>query len=181
MLNPDHPRDLLMIAAIFGVAALVWAGWAQDRPPSVAWRVYLAIASIAALALVAFAVPAVVGAWSEGTAITPGTPEFIAYLVWFWVEVVVAVGGAIMLTRRKRTHLIAPFVLLVVGLHFFPLAVVFAQPVLHGVAVLLAAIAVSGFVVRRRMAEPSFWCGALAAPVFLAVGVWTLTTGLAAA
>jgi hypothetical protein len=176
MLNTEFPRDLAMIAAIFGVAALVWAGWAQERPPGTAWRVYLGVCSLAGLALVGFAIPVVIRRWSEGTAIAPGTAGFTAYVVWFWLEVVVAAVGSVMLIRRRRTRLVAPFILLIVGLHFFPLAWVFAQPVLHGVAALLSAIAVSGFLVRRSLAWPSFWCGALAAPVLLATGLWALVS-----
>lgn len=33
MIIDDFPRDLLMTGAIFGIAAFVWAGWAQERPP----------------------------------------------------------------------------------------------------------------------------------------------------
>jgi hypothetical protein len=174
-MNAAYPQDLAMIAAIFGVATLVWAGWAQERPPSWPWRIVLGAMSLAGLALVGFSIPAVIGAWGSGTAIEPGSPAFIAYVVWFWLEVVVAAVGAIMLIRRRRKAFVAPFILVIVGLHFFPLAAVFEQPVLHGVAVLLTAIGVTGFLVRRRF-EPSFWAGTLAAPVLAAVGLWALVT-----
>ena len=47
MIDADFPLDLFMIGVIFGVAAFVWAGWAQERPPKgVIWRIVLAVVGI---------------------------------------------------------------------------------------------------------------------------------------
>jgi hypothetical protein len=181
MLNTEHVRDLVVLGIVFGAAALVWAGWAQEKPPSTPWRFVLAVFSLGGLALLGIGIPAAIRSWDDSSAIEPGSPAFVAYVVWFWLEFVVAGVGAYLLIRRRRRHLVAPFVLVIVGLHFFPLAAVFAQPVLYAVASLLTAVGVSGFFVSRRLATPSFWCGVLAAPIFLAVGAWALVTGLSVA
>ena len=34
MIDQSFPRDLVMISAVFSIAASVWSGWAQEEPPS---------------------------------------------------------------------------------------------------------------------------------------------------
>ncbi len=34
MINTEFARDLLIIAALFSTVTIVWAGWAQERPPA---------------------------------------------------------------------------------------------------------------------------------------------------
>ena len=176
----EFPRDLATIGVIFGLAAFVWAGWGQERPPSRGWRIALLVLCAAGLALVGFGIPAAIRTWDTGTAIEPGTPAFIGYVVAFWLEVVIAVAGVLVLRRRGRSELIPVLILLVVGVHFFPLAVLFGQGVLAIAAVLLVAAAVLAYLLRRR-AAPSFWCAILGAPVFVIVGAWCLLGGIAAA
>ena len=98
----------------------------------------------------------------------------------FWVEVVVAVVLAIVAVRAGRSDLIAPLIMVVVGVHFFALAVVFGQPVLHLAGALITAIGIVAAFLPREIAAPSFWCGILGAPVFLAIGAWCLIAGRAA-
>ncbi len=62
--------------------------------------------------------------------------------------------------------------LALVGVHFLAPAPVFGQPVLYLAAVLLTAIAVLAALVPGTMADRSFWCGVLGAPVFPAIGGW---------
>ena len=168
-------RDLLVVAALFGTVTIVWAGWAQERPPAgVAWRIVLGALSVAGLALVGLSVPSIIRTWSAPTAITSGSPALIAYIVVFWAEVIVIAALAIYYARTKRTHLLAPSVLIVVGVHFAPLAAVFQQPVLILAAVLITAAGVAALLLPRRSAAPSFWCGILASPIFLAIGTTAL-------
>ncbi len=75
--------------------------------------------------------------------------------------------------RARRSDLIAPLVLGVVGVHFIALAPVFDQPVLYLAAALLTAIAVVAASVPRGPVARSFWCGVLSAPVFLGIGLWS--------
>ncbi|WP_341946770.1 hypothetical protein [Microbacterium sp. LWH11-1.2] len=181
MIITEFPRDLLMTGAIFGVAAFVWAGWGQERPPKHgAWRVVLGVLSLGGAALAGVSVPAVIRNWSSPTAIVVGGPAFIWYIVIFWLEVIAIVVLAIWAARRKRQDLIAPLVLGVVGIHFLPLAWVFAQPIYFLVGVLLVTDAVVAAVVKDEPAARSFWCGILAAPVLLGVGIACAAAGFAA-
>lgn len=171
MINPDFTRDLIFTAALFGVVTFVWTGWAQERPPSTAWRVLLAVVGLAGAALAGLSIPRLIRSWGDSTAVSVGSTAWIVYLVICAVEVVALVLGAIILTRRGRSELIAPFTLLVVGVHFFPLAFVFAQPIMFVTAVLITAAAIAAAVLPRTRCAPSFWCGILAGPIFLAVAV----------
>lgn len=179
MIITDFPRDLLMTGAIFGVAAFVWAGWAQERPPKHwGWRVVLAVLGLAGAALAGISLPAAIRNWSGPTAITVGTPAFIAYIVVFWLEVAAMIALAIWATRRKRQDLIPVFVLAIVGIHFIPLAWLFLQPIYAVAGVILAVLAVVIARLPDAYAARSFWCGLLAAPVLLAVGAVCTAIGL---
>ena len=184
MFDTGFPRDLLMTAAIFGAAAFVWSGMAQERPPrGTGWRVLLGALGIAGLAIVGFAVPHAIRLWESGTALEAGTPAFIAYVVVFWIEVLAILVLAIVFRRTKRMQLLAPTILVIVGVHFVPLAFVFEQPIILVAGVLLTAAGGVVFLLgRRRRAEAlSFWCGVLAAPIFLVLGAVCLVAGLGAA
>ena len=178
MLDLQYPRDLMMIAAVFGVAAFAWAGWGQENPPGqVGWRVVLGGLSVAGLALAALSVPIAVRHWRTPTAIDPGGAAFRGYLIVFWAEVIVAAVLAVVAGRAGRSDLVAPLILAVVGVHFVALAVVFQQPVLHLAAAVLTIVAVVAAVLPVQGVAPSFWCGILGAPVFLAIGGWCLVAG----
>lgn len=181
MIDPAFPRDLLFTGALFGFVAFVWAGWAQERPPSGwIWRAVLVVIQVAGLALLGFGLPPLIRNWGEQSALVPGSVALVWYIVVTWIEIIAIAGLAIWLIRTKRSELIAPPALMVVGLHFVPLAFVFGQPILMIAAILLTAIGVLALFLPRRIAAPSFWCGVLAGPVFLAVGATTLIAGLAA-
>ena len=59
MIDLAYPRDLVMTAAIFGVAAFAWSGWAQERPPA-GWvsRAALAMLGLVGIVMAAVAIPA---------------------------------------------------------------------------------------------------------------------------
>ena len=171
MIIDDFSRDLLMTGAIFGIATFMWAGWAQERPPKHwIWRVILGVLSLAGAALAGISLPAAIRNWSEPTAITWGGTASTWYVIVFWVEVMVMVALSIWARRRRRTDLIAPLILAVVGIHFIPLAWVFAQPILAVAGVLMAVVAVVAALVPDKVAARSFWCGIIAAPILLGVG-----------
>lgn len=181
MILTEFPRDLLMTGAIFGVAAFVWAGWAQERPPKHwIWRVVLAALGLGGAALAGVSIPGLIRHWPEPTAVTPGTTAFVVYIVVFWLEIAAMILLAIWAYRKKRQDLIVVFVLAVVGIHFVPLAWVFAQPIFAVAGVILAVLA---FVIARmpeERAARSFWCGVFAAPVLIVVGVACAASGFAA-
>lgn len=183
MLDLSHARDLIVTGIIFGIAAFAWAGWAQERPPkSWGWRVVLCALSVGGLVLAAAGIPVVIENWDTPTAIDFRSAAFIWYVVVFWLEVIAIVVLAIVLSRRRRGELIAPVVLIIVGVHFAPLAFVFAQPIIMITAVLITAAGIAALFLPRKVAAPSFWAGILGAPIFLAVGAISLiatTTALA--
>ncbi|NMD47296.1 MAG: hypothetical protein GYA85_11090 [Propionibacterium sp.] len=86
---------------------------------------------------------------------------------------------AVLAARAGRPDLVAPLILAVVGVHFFALAVVLQQPVLHVAAAVLTMIAILAALLRVEGLSPSFWCAILGAPVFLAIGGWCLAAGKA--
>ncbi|MEZ3161959.1 hypothetical protein AB1K54_15700 [Microbacterium sp. BWT-B31] len=180
-MNPDFPRDLVFIGALFGVAAFVWAGWAQESPPrSVWWRILLGALSLAGLVLAALTTPVLIANWGEPTAIDPGSGAFITYIVVFWVELIACAVLAYFAIRARLNDLVSPLVLVVVGIHFFALAPVLAQPALFIPAVLLTLVAVVAFAMPASDVARSFWCGVVGAPVFLAMGAWAAVVGTAA-
>ncbi|QDZ15336.1 hypothetical protein [Humibacter ginsenosidimutans] len=177
MLSLRFPRDLVMIGAIFGVAAFAWAGWAQEGPPSLAWSIVLGVLSLLGLAVAGLSIPLAVRNWRTGSAISPRKRAFRVYTIVVWIEVVLAAAGGILLPISGDEQLVAPFIMLIVAVHFFFLAPVFGQPILHVTGGLLVIVAVVSAFVPTATAAHSFWCGILGAPVFLVVGVWCFVVG----
>ncbi|MDN3494994.1 hypothetical protein QL996_03560 [Planococcus sp. APC 4015] len=181
MFDPTFPRDLLFTGALFGLVAFMWAGWAHERPPrGVVWRVVLVAIQVTGLALVGFGLPPLIRNWGSPSALISDSPALVWYIVVAWIEIVAIAAIAIWLVRTKRSELIAAPAMVIVGLHFVPLTFVFGQRILMLAAILLSAVGVVAFFLPRRVAAPSFWCGILGGPVFLAVGGVALVAGLSA-
>lgn len=181
MLHLEYARDLVMLGAIFGGVAFAWAGWAQERPPKgVIWRVVLVVLQISGLVLLACGIVGAVRFWETPTALVSGSPALVVYIIVFWAEVAAIVVIAVLAVRTKRTRLIAPAVLIIVGVHFVPLAFVFGQPIVMLAAVLITFAGVASTLLPRSVAAPSFWCGVLAAPIFLVIGAFSLVAALGA-
>jgi hypothetical protein len=181
MLNVDYARDLVLTGALFGLVTFVWSGWAQERPPQgVIWRVLLVTLQVGGLILLGFGITAAVRYWDTPTTLSSGSPALVGYIVVFWLEVAAIVVLTIFYVRTKRMHLIAPTVLIIVGVHFVPLAFVFGQPIIMLAAVLITAVGVAALFLPRSVAAPSFWCGILSGPIFLAIGTWALVAGWSA-
>ncbi len=130
----EFTRDAAATAAVFGFFAASWFGWAQEKPPAT-WTNWLIAGSIVALLV------AVVGGyftwqhWSDATAFNPQTGRTFGLIV--GIEFAIAGIGAGLLTWWGRADLIAPWVALVVGVHFIPLAPLLHYPLLYGVAALV--------------------------------------------
>lgn len=157
MIDDGYPRDLVMTAAIFGVAAFVWSGWAQGCCRAACcgvscWRCWASRAPLAA----GFAIPLAVRHWSTATAIRFEGPAWVAYLVVVAIEVVACIGLAVWASRSGRSDLIAPLILAVVGIHFIPLAFVFGQPIMAWTGVALAVVAVVAAVIPSSDTPRSF-------------------------
>jgi hypothetical protein len=181
MLDFDYARDLAFTGIVFGLAAFIWAGWAQERPPKgVIWRVALVVIQLAGVALLALGIPTAIQHWDTPTAMVPENPALFWQGLWTAVEVVAIIVVVIVCVRLKRTYFIAPIVLLAVGTHFFPLAFVFGQPIIFVAGILVTAAGVAALFLPRKACAPSFWCGVLAGPVFVVLGAIALFAGRAA-
>ena len=161
-----------MTGAIFGFFAAGWYGWAQDDPPPT-WRKPLIAGSILGM------VVAVAGGilawrnWSTGSVFDADTSPIFGLIV--GVEVLLAVGGSFLLSRRGRRELVAPWVALVVGLHFFPMAPLLGYPLFYVVAVLVTVAAlVSVPVARSHDITVSTVTGAMCGTILLAAAVFSL-------
>lgn len=180
MLDLAHPRDLLMTAAIFGIAAFVWSGWAQEQPPTGwVWRAVLAVLGLLGVAMAALAIPAAVRRWSSPTAMRFDSGAWRVYVVVVAIEVVACVALAVWANIANRSDLIAPLILAVVGIHFLPLAAVFGQPIMAWAGGALTVVAVVAALVPASDTARGFWCGIVGAPIFLIAGGVCLVAGLA--
>ena len=170
-------RDTLMTAAIFGIFAMSWFGWAQEAPPS-RWRPFLAAGS--ALGLVVGAGMGIVAAlnWDAPSALDiDGRAEAFGIVV--GIEVALCLGGALVLRARDHEDLVSPWIGVVVGLHFVPLALIFNDPSLYVLATLMTAGAVVGTVVaRRRGITPSAVVGAISGSLLLVFAAGAAIRGL---
>lgn len=159
-------RDLLMTAAIFGLFAFVWFGWAQEAPPEGA-RLPLGIgAGIGGLQAIVFGILSARN-WDAPTALDTSGPGFRTYIIIVIVEVVVAAAGGIALGFSKWRRFVPAWILLVVGVHFFALAPVMDMPALNVLACLLVAAVAAVMATARSDYRPSFVAGALAGSILL--------------
>lgn len=166
MVDLERTRDLFMVAAIFGTFGFAWAGWAQEDPPPT-WRAPLGVLSGLSLLV---GVAGGIGAWrtwSEPSSFT-GAQDGIAFGAVVGVEVVFCLVGAAVLIRRGRPSLVAPWVSLVVGVHFMPLVWFFDDLTLWVPTVAMVVSAVLAWRAERsRGITPSAVTGAVNAPVLL--------------
>jgi hypothetical protein len=169
----DYLRDDAMTALIFGFFASTWFGWAQERPPQ-SWRRPLVVA--AALSLVVGAIGGYLAwrHWGDGSALSePGAMR--RYGIAVGVEFGLAGLGAAILGIRKRPDLIAPWICLVVGVHFAPLAPILKNPLLYVVAALMTVVALVAVpLARRRDLPPSAITGVGAGACLLLFAVISL-------
>lgn len=174
----DSTRDSAMSALILGFFASSWFGWAQERPPA-AWRSPLIAGAVLSLAV------AVVGAvvawqnWSGDSALAePGAMRRYGILV--GVEFGVAAAGAAAIALLGRPEYLAPWICLVVGVHFWPMAPVLKSPSLIVLGALLSTVAVVAVVASRRSGlAPSALTGAGAGVALLGYAAWSAASVIA--
>ena len=152
-----HARDAAATAAVLGFFGSAWFGWAQDSPPQ-AWRWALAAGSILSLVVCAAGTLLTWRRWSEPTALDAQTSRVFGVVV--GIEFALAGLGAGVFAAVGRADVIAAWVAVVVGVHLFPLAVLFKYRLLHLTAALvtiagLAAVPVARFVRRRQCGSGS--------------------------
>lgn len=175
-MTAEFLRDAAATAAVLGLFASSWFGWAQERPPP-AWRPMLVAASIVSL------LTAVVGGiltwqnWSEGTVFDADTSLVFGIVV--GIEFTVAALGAVLLTAWRRQDLIPAWVAFVVGVHFFPLAWLLQYPLIHVLAALVIVVALAAVPLARSRSLPvSAVTGPATGVVLLAVAWFSLGSAL---
>jgi hypothetical protein len=132
-------RDLTMTALVLGVAGLAWFGWGQSGLAE-GWAAFLQAGSVAALAVVVAAgvllrrLPGGLSAMDD-VRLRRGYWKVVA------AEVIVIVAGSAALSAGGRPAYVPAWTLLVVGVHFLPLARMFGTPGLSAAGLVLAVAA----------------------------------------
>lgn len=154
MTSNEFLRDLAVMTLVFGVAAFIWFGWGQEDPPK-RWRILLIIGSVLSLAMTVIGGLLTWQLWGSGSVFEEQAARR-AFGIVCGIEFGLCGLGAAVLAISKRPHLIAPWILFVVGVHFIPLALIFQDPGLHILAALMIIGSVLAVVLhRRRQITPS--------------------------
>ena len=165
-----------MTAAIFGFFGFVWFGMAQEAPPG-KWRPWLGIGSAVSILV---AIGGGVLAWrhgDDGSAVDAESGPIFGIVV--AVEFILCGLGAAIVSKRGRKDLIVPWLAIVVGLHFVPLAWFFSFPVLGVMGVLMAAAGVAGVpVARSKGLAPSALVGVASGLLLWVTAVLSLVVAL---
>jgi hypothetical protein len=169
-------RDAAVTAFILGFFAISWFGWGQEDPP-VRWRPRLIAGSVVAAVVALAGGVLAVRHWSGASAIhAPGAGRHYGIIV--GVEFAVAGIGAGVLGARGLARWIAPWVAFVVGVHFWPMAPVLADPWLVPLGVALVVAAALGVRSGRAGAAPSAVTGAVSGVALLVSAVGHLAAAL---
>ena len=144
----DYIRDFTMYTAIFGIMSFAWFGWAQEAPKK-SWRAYIGIASGIALIVGLAGVYLSVANWDAASALR-NNDSLTTYIIVFWLEMIVGAVGIIVIFCMKKREYAAPWIALIVGIHFIFLAEVFEDAALYILAVLMTAAAlISPWIARK--------------------------------
>ncbi|THV38476.1 hypothetical protein [Glycomyces buryatensis] len=171
-MTPEHLRDAAAVAAIFGFFAMAWFGWAQEAPPC-RWVKWLAAGSILSILTLIGGGLLMWQHWSDGTVFDDQVGTRFGIVV--GIEFASAGIGSAVLAVRKRAQLISAWIAFVVGVHFFPVAVVLEIPALHLVAALVTAASVASvFIARAKQLTISAVVGASTGTVLLASALLSL-------
>ena len=144
----EYIRDFTMYTAIFGIMSFVWFGWAQEAPRK-SWRTYIGIASGIALLLGLSGVYLSATNWEAASALRDND-SFTTYIIVFWLEMIIGAIGVIILFRMKKREYTAPWIALIVGVHFIFLAEVLNDYALYLLAVLMTAAALTSPWIARK-------------------------------
>ena len=115
--------------------------------------------------------------WSDGTAFNPQTGRTFGLIV--GIEFAIAGIGAGVLAALGKAQLIAPWVALVVGAHFWPLAGLLRYSLLYGVAALVSIAAlVAAPLARVQTVTVSAVAGLATGRILLTAALYALGTVL---
>jgi hypothetical protein len=146
-------RDAAMYAAIFGVFSFAWFGWAQENPPK-SWRVWLGVGSALGFVLGCLGGYLAARNWQAGSALQPGTGVYELFGVVVAAEILFSLIGALYLQKRGKKQLVAPWIALVVGLHFAPLATIFKDDWLYLLSLLVVLGVAVAYPLSKRLKLP---------------------------
>lgn len=165
--------DLAATAVVLGIAAIMWFGWGQASPPA-GWPLPLAVGSVAG---VAATVTAVIASrrYRDG-ALSMADPAVRArYRRVVAAEVAACVLGVACLAVAGRPAYQPAWILLVVGVHFLPLARIFRIPSLFWAGLAASAAAIAAAVAGATSGiRPSTVAGAGGGLVCLCCAAWCL-------
>jgi hypothetical protein len=140
-----------MYAAIFGLFAWVWFGWAQAKPPA-SWRLPLYICSGISFLVMCAGVYLAITHWGSASALA--SPDaYKKFGITVGVEFTSAAIGALILYLLNKPRFIVSWVAFVVAVHFLPLASFFQNDGLYVLAALtlIASILPLFFIRKTRI------------------------------
>ncbi|GLY64718.1 hypothetical protein [Amycolatopsis taiwanensis] len=166
-------RDLSVNAAVLGVAATVWFGWAQEAPPA-GWSLPLGIGSGTGVLIAVLAGVSAWRSWRSGSAMADASGRR-TYNWAVGAEVVAIAVGVVALALIGQSAYLAPWILFVVGTHFVPLGDLFVIRSLKLAGVLLAVVSAVAVVVGLMWTvTPSAVAGGAGGVVLVAFAIWAL-------
>jgi hypothetical protein len=171
------PRDLAVTALILGIAAVMWFGWGQAEPPS-GWPLPLNIGTFAAIA-VAVGAGGVAARFRRGATAMADQRVRRGYGTTVGGEIAACGLGAAVLGLAGHSAYIAPWILLVVGVHFVPLGRLFGSFDLVWAGFALSAVAIAAAVTGAVSGvAPSAVTGAFGGLVCIACAAFCLRRAL---
>jgi hypothetical protein len=168
-------RDRAVTGLILGIAGAAWFGWAHEGPPA-GWSVPLDIGSFASIA-VAVACGVLIRLRRGGPSAMddPGTRRRYFWIV--GIEVAAILVGVAALNLTGHPGYLSAWVLFVVGVHFVPLARLFATPGLTVAGIVAAVAAVVATIVGATgPVPPSAVAGSIGGVTMLVGAVGYLYT-----
>lgn len=170
------PRDLWVNAFVLGLAAVLWCGWAQSNPPA-GWTPVLLVGGAAGLVLAVVSGTIVVRHRNASSRMGASSARR-TYNITVGIEAVACLAGALVLSRSGRVPYIAPWILLVVGVHFLPLAKLMRITPLAVTGVLVSVVAVLAFVLGTAgVLDPTFLAGGAGGALLILGGLWSAQQG----
>lgn len=170
------PRDLSVNALILGFAAMAWCGWGQSNPPR--WATPILVAGSVLGLLLAITGIIAVRRHRHASSRMDTKEAMRSYFVVVGIEVACCVAGPVILGATGHSDYIAAWVLLVVGVHFVPLARLMRITALAATGVLVVLAAVTAFILGALgAADPTFAAGGLGGALLLLGGATTMAQG----
>lgn len=142
-------RDYAMYAVIFGVFGFSWFGWAQESPPE-SWRIFLGIASSVSFIVACIGGFIAVKHWGAASALNADKKSYIRFRNIVIPEILFCFVGAMLLMALNMTEYIAPYIALIVGIHFIPLVGLFKDKSILLLALLVILSSITSVLIANQ-------------------------------